>query len=311
MAQSNNYIEIFFNGKYRVGKGLATRYNLDHTALDSEETIGEIVQSSTAMNEVTTSQTAMGAVIASQTAMDSVTASQTADQIYHNSNLYGDALASVGATGASGVGDVDAVAASQTAMDSVAASQTAMDAMIASQTALDTVTTSQTAMDSVAASQTAMDTVSVSTATLDAIWSSEIGSEGFWTYGDPTPPRSFTAGGDSWNLDFSVVNNTTALQLSGGGNGSSYATERYIAFSFDLSSVSTLTITTSASLGGSNSTIQVWVGNDNIFSTGSHSDTKRTLDVSAYSGTTKIEFGGNLAAEYGPDEHTWKELRLD
>ena len=65
--------------------------------------------------------------------------------------------------------DIDAVAASSTAMTAVAASSTAMAAIIANSTALNAVVTSSTAMAAVAASSTAMAAVGNSITAMSAI----------------------------------------------------------------------------------------------------------------------------------------------
>ena len=123
------------------------------TAMDavvaSETAMDAVVASETAMDAVAASQTAMDVVIQSDPAFDSVVASEVADPIYHGSQLYGDALATVGADDAAGVGDSGDVAASETAMNSVAASEAAMDAVSASETAMDAVAVSEVATEAV------------------------------------------------------------------------------------------------------------------------------------------------------------------
>ena len=66
--------------------------------------------------------------------------------------------------------DIDAVAASQTAMTAVAASQTAMAAVAASQTAMAAVATSKVATGAIAASATALSKIAGSTTALDALY---------------------------------------------------------------------------------------------------------------------------------------------
>ena len=84
----------------------------------------------------------------------------------------GKSIATLAGLSCSAYKDIDAVAASSTAMAAVAASSTAMTAIIANSTALNAVVTSSTAMAAVAASSTAMAAVVNSTTACRAIESS-------------------------------------------------------------------------------------------------------------------------------------------
>ena len=263
----------------------------------SKPAMDAVIASQTALDAVTASQTAMDAVIASQTAMDAVIASQTADQIYHNSNLYGDALASVGATGASGVGDVDAVAASQTAMDSVAASQTAMDAVVASQTALDAVIASQTAMDAVSKSSTAMDAVSTSilartailssSYTIEDVWKRDMPSDTLLKEFSPTPPNTFLNGATS-RIVANQYSSGKAMQLSRSDGDAIARNDETITL--DFTNISTLQVTTDHQRNYSGMDIVISVGSNDLYrSDSTHSWTQRSFDVSTYSGEMDLK----------------------
>ena len=81
----------------------------------------------------------------------------------------GKSVATLAGLSCSAYKDIDAVAASSTAMAAVAASSTAMAAIIANSTALNAVVTSSTAMTAVAASSVATSAIAASTTALTAI----------------------------------------------------------------------------------------------------------------------------------------------
>ena len=81
----------------------------------------------------------------------------------------GKSIATLAGLSCSAYKDIDAVAASSTAMAAVAASSTAMTAIIANATALNAVVTSSTAMAAVAASSTAMAAVAASSTAMAAV----------------------------------------------------------------------------------------------------------------------------------------------
>ena len=84
----------------------------------------------------------------------------------------GKSIATLAGLSCSAYKDIDAVAASSTAMAAVAASSTAMTAIIANSTALNAVVTSSTAMAAVAASSTAMAAVAASSTAMTAVGNS-------------------------------------------------------------------------------------------------------------------------------------------
>nr|DAM04184.1 MAG TPA: Tail fiber protein [Caudoviricetes sp.] len=86
----------------------------------------------------------------------------------------GKSIATLAGLSCSAYKDIDAVAASSTAMAAVAASSTAMTAIIANSTALNAVVTSSTAMAAVAASSTAMTAIQKSPTALNAIAASSM-----------------------------------------------------------------------------------------------------------------------------------------
>ena len=81
----------------------------------------------------------------------------------------GKSIATLAGLSCSAYKDIDAVAASSTAMAAVAASSTAMAAIIANATALNAVVTSSTAMTAVAASSVATSAIAASTTALTSI----------------------------------------------------------------------------------------------------------------------------------------------
>ena len=81
----------------------------------------------------------------------------------------GKSIATLAGLSCSAYKDIDAVAASSTAMAAVAASSTAMTAIIANSTALNAVVTSSTAMAAVAASSTAMAAIIANATALNAV----------------------------------------------------------------------------------------------------------------------------------------------
>ena len=86
----------------------------------------------------------------------------------------GKSIATLAGLSCSAYKDIDAVAASSTAMAAVAASSTAMAAIIANSTALNAVVTSSTAMAAVAASSTAMAAVAASSTAMTAVAASSV-----------------------------------------------------------------------------------------------------------------------------------------
>jgi hypothetical protein len=106
--------------------------------------------STVAMDAVSVSTVAMDAVSVSDIALDAIWASAVAWDIVKAKSMAVGKFA-VGRAGLDGAdyADIDAVAASQTAMDAVSTSQTAMDAVSTSSTALDSIWNSQLAWDTV------------------------------------------------------------------------------------------------------------------------------------------------------------------
>ena len=86
----------------------------------------------------------------------------------------GKSIATLAGLSCSAYKDIDAVAASSTAMAAVAASSTAMTAIIANATALNAVVTSSTAMAAVGNSITAMSAISASSTALTALCNSPL-----------------------------------------------------------------------------------------------------------------------------------------
>ena len=151
-----------------------------------------VVTSHVAMNAVASSYVAVAAVYESAVAVEAVKANETAWAALTgaSSAVMGKAAAKLAGLNPVDYADMDAIAASSTAMaaiianstalnavvsssaamSAVAASQTAMTAVASSQTAMTAVASSQTAMAAIAASSTALSAIAASTTALDAIY---------------------------------------------------------------------------------------------------------------------------------------------
>ena len=130
-----------------------------------------VVTSHVAMNAVASSYVAVAAVYESAVAVEAVKANETAWAALTgaSSAVMGKAAAKLAGLNPVDYADMDAIAASSTAMAAVASSQTAMAAIIGNSTALNAVVSSSTAMAAVASSQTAMAAIAASSTALSAI----------------------------------------------------------------------------------------------------------------------------------------------
>ena len=124
----------------------------------------------------------------------------------------GKSIATLAGLSCSAYKDIDAVAASSTAMAAVTASSTAMTAIIANSTALNAVVTSSTAMTAVGNSITAMSAISASSTALTALCNS---------------PLAVTTNASTWGSSSTLLTGKRILvgfsqkQYSGGRNYSS------------------------------------------------------------------------------------------
>ena len=134
-----------------------------------------VVTSHVAMNAVASSYVAVAAVYESAVAVEAVKANETAWSALTgaSSAVMGKAAAKLVGLNPADYADMDAIAASSTAMAAIASSQTAMAAIIANSTALNAVVSSSAAMSAVAASQTAMAAIASSQTAMAAIASSQ------------------------------------------------------------------------------------------------------------------------------------------
>ena len=133
----------------------------------------------------------------------------------------GKSVATLAGLSCSDYKDIDAVAASSTAMAAVAASSTAMTAIIANSTALNAVVTSSTAMAAVAASSTAMAAIVAAPVAMAALWRSDTAIKALQA--NATAWKTFTGASSS------VMGKTVAILA--GLNLSSYADMTAIAAS--------------------------------------------------------------------------------
>ena len=143
----------------------------------------------------------------------------------------GKSVATLAGLSCSAYKDIDAVAASSTAMTAVAASSTAMAAIIANATALNAVVTSSTAMAAVAASSTAMTAVAASSTAMAAIVAAPVAMAALWR--SDTAIKALQANATAWKTftgaSSSVMGKTVAILA--GLNPSSYADMTAIAAS--------------------------------------------------------------------------------
>lgn len=143
--------------------------------------INAVAASPTAIEAVAASETAMEAVIASPTAMAAVIANPTACQAVQenptawetftsaNSDVMGKTVAILAGLSPDDYADMEAAAASQTAMVAMASSDTAMAVVAASETVMEAVAASRTAMVAIAASQTARAAIEASSTAINAL----------------------------------------------------------------------------------------------------------------------------------------------
>ena len=108
----------------------------------------------------------------------------------------GKSIATLAGLSCSAYKDIDAVAASSTAMAAVAASSTAMTAVAASSTAMTAVAASSTAMAAVAASSTAMTAVAASSTAMTAIVKSPVAMAALWR--SDTAIKALQANATAW-----------------------------------------------------------------------------------------------------------------
>ena len=81
----------------------------------------------------------------------------------------------------------------------------------------------------------------------------------------------------------------------------------------DLTDINTLHIKTKADeLEGNDSRLKIWVDGIEVFSTeNTHGWTDRNFDVSDVTGIKTLGLGGNIAGSFGPDVHSWADIRLE
>ena len=135
-----------------------------------------VVTSHVAMNAVASSYVAVAAVYESAVAVEAVKANETAWATLTgaSSAVMGKAAAKLAGLNPADYADMDAIAASSTAMAAIAASQTAMAAIASSSTAMAAIAASQTAMAAVASSNTARTAITNSATAKNALASSPL-----------------------------------------------------------------------------------------------------------------------------------------
>ena len=165
-----------------------------------------VVTSHVAMNAVASSYVAVAAVYESAVAVEAVKANETAWSTLTgaSSAVMGKAAAKLAGLNPADYADMDAIAASSTAMAAIAASQTAMAAIAASQTAmaaiirnstaLNAVVSSSTAMAAVASSKTAATAIEASSTAVSALSSSPLKVTDSGGYGHTNNKRNVRSG---------------------------------------------------------------------------------------------------------------------
>ena len=152
----------------------------------SETAMAAVIANSTALNTVVTSLVAMNAVASSYVAVaalyesavavEAVKANETAWATLTgaSSAVMGKAAAKLAGLNPADYADMDAIAASSTAMTAVAASSTAITAVAASSTAMAAIIGNSTALNAVVSSSTAMAAIEKSQVAKDAIAASDM-----------------------------------------------------------------------------------------------------------------------------------------
>ncbi len=133
-----------------------------------------VVTSHVAMNAVASSYVAVAAVYESAVAVEAVKANETAWSTLTgaSSAVMGKAAAKLAGLNPADYSDMDAIAASSTAMAAIASSSTAMAAIASSSTAMAAIASSSTAMAAIASSSTAMAAIAASSTARTAITNS-------------------------------------------------------------------------------------------------------------------------------------------
>ena len=135
-----------------------------------------VVTSHVAMNAVASSYVAVAAVYESAVAVEAVKANETAWSTLAgaSSAVMGKAAAKLAGLNPADYADMDAIAASSTAMTAIIANSTALKAVVSSSAAMSAVAASQTAMTAVASSSTARTAITNSATAKNALASSPL-----------------------------------------------------------------------------------------------------------------------------------------
>ena len=143
----------------------------------------------------------------------------------------GKSIATLAGLSCSAYKDIDAVAASSTAMAAIIANSTALNAVVTSSTAMAAVAASSTAMAAVAASSTAMAAVAASSTAMAAIVAAPVAMAALWR--SDTAIKALQANATAWKTftgaTSAVMGQTVAILA--GLNPSSYADMTAIAAS--------------------------------------------------------------------------------
>ena len=150
--------------------------------------LNAVVTSQLAMNAVASSYVAVAAVYESAVAVEAVKANETAWSTLTgaSSAVMGKAAAKLAGLNPADYADMDAIAASSTAMAAIIGNSTALNAVVSSQTAMAAIASSSTAMTAVASSNTARTAITNSATAKNALTSSPLkttvtkGNENGW-----------------------------------------------------------------------------------------------------------------------------------
>ena len=166
----------------------------------SETAMAAVIANSTALNTVVTSLVAMNAVASSYVAVaalyesavavEAVKANETAWATLTgaSSAVMGKAAAKMAGLNPADYADMDAIAASSTAMTAIIGNATALNAVVSSSTAMTAVAASSTAMAAIASSSTAMAAIASSSTAMAAVASSSTAMQALYNAADTTEP---------------------------------------------------------------------------------------------------------------------------
>ena len=216
---------------------------------------------------------------------------------YDNKDSLVNAVESDGYVNNTGLWDdktgMDTLTESESGIDTVTDSEVAMNKVSDSEIAMDKVTDKEMPMDKVTSKAQALGIFLTSEHIVDTHWSKIQPSEIFWQSGTPEPPHTFPEdGGATLDIVDGPTNSGKALEAF--ANEVDSRGDYYWYVEIDVTGKDELIVETQDLDNASEDFVvqQIWIDEDVIFSQGSnHTWTKRTFDISKYSGVVKLKFG--------------------